>query len=88
MAAGARPRHRPVDSLDEWIRWAVGGVAVGLLGLWRVINGKADKAELIAYMAEARTARDAIHTKLDEVSKATHQTAVCLAKIEGRLNGK
>jgi hypothetical protein len=77
-----------VDSLDEWLRWAIGGVTVGLLGLWRVINGKADKAELIAYMAEARTAREAIHSKLDEVSKATQQTAVCLAKLEGRLNGK
>lgn len=77
-----------MDALDEWIRWVVGGVVFGLLGLWRVINGKCDRSELTAYMQEARTAREAIHTKLDEVSKATQQTAVCVAKLEGRLSGK
>jgi hypothetical protein len=84
----ARGKSTAMDALDEWLRWAIGGLVFGLLGLWRVINGKADKTELIAYMAEARVARDAIHSKLDDVSKATQQTAVCLAKIEGRLNGK
>jgi hypothetical protein len=84
----ARGKSTAMESLDEWLRWAIGGIVLGLLGLWRVINGKADKTELLAYMAEARMAREAIHSKLDEVGKATQRTAVCIAKLEGRLNGK
>lgn len=77
-----------MGSIDEWLRWGIGGTTLGLLGLWRVINGKADKSELMSYMAEARIAREAIQAKLDEVGKATQQTAVCIAKLEGRLSGK
>ena len=89
MAAIApRPRRNSVDALDEWLRWAVGLMAGGCFWFLRVLNGKADRTELTAYMKEAREAREGIHAKLDEVSKATQQTAVCVAKLEGRLTSK
>jgi hypothetical protein len=49
---------------------------------------KADNAALLAYMEEAKIARELIHKKLDDVSHSTQATAVCLARLEGRLNGK
>jgi hypothetical protein len=74
-----------VESLDEWLRWAVGGCIGGLILLLRLINGKADRAELVAYIKEATESRKELIEKLDDVDKTTQRTAICLARLEGRL---
>jgi hypothetical protein len=75
------------------LAYALAAGWAGFLTWWgKVLYGKledkATRAELLSYMAEARTARQEINAKLDHVGAATQQTAVCLAKLEGRLTGQ
>jgi hypothetical protein len=86
MAATApHNRNKPVESLDEWLRWAVGGCGAGLVLLLRLINGKADRTELVAYIKEATESRKEMIEKLDKVTDSTQKTALCLARLEGRI---
>jgi hypothetical protein len=92
-----------VDEFDlTWKEIAMGAIGLWATAITAyvksklgVLDGKADKQqidELLIKMdqrdEDARRSRQVLHAKLDANTRATHQTAVKVGRLEGRLSGK
>lgn len=62
-----------VGQIDEWMRWALGGVAVFIVGLWRHVSKK------------HKDSLEAVHKRIDENEKSSDSAHRRIDGIDTKL---
>ena len=82
-----------MESLGEWIRWAIGGVVLGIITIWAHITGRLKALEDNAVTNEVlRTHRERedekfsiLFRKHDEGNTKLNNIGTAVARIEGAI---
>ena len=83
-----------MEGISDWVRWAVGGIAGGIILVWGHITGriKALEASSITHMMlkdhitnEEKTF-DVLFQNQRETTKAISEISKSVARIEGKLS--